>query len=109
MIDKLAIYEHMAALTAQMVAAAQQADWDQLTELEHHVGAMRDQLIAADRVAVVPEADETRRARKVALIQRMLADDREIRRHTEPWMESVRTLLAGNARQRNLRTAYNLG
>ncbi len=34
-------------------------------------------------------------ARKRGLIQQLLDDDAEIRRHTEPWMEHVRKLLGG--------------
>jgi flagellar protein FliT len=40
------------------------------------------------------------------LIERILDDDAEIRRHTEPWMEHVRHLLGDNRRLRELQRAY---
>ena len=42
------------------------------------------------------------RTLKAALIQRVLDDDAEIRRHTEPWMEKVRQLLGGTAKRRRV-------
>jgi flagellar protein FliT len=40
------------------------------------------------------------------LIERILDDDAEIRRHTEPWMEHVRHLLGDNKRLLELQRAY---
>jgi flagellar protein FliT len=107
MIDKLAIYERMALLSTEMVDAARRSDWDQLGALEKMIAALRDELQVADISGYVD--DGASRARKIELIHRMLADDRTIRSFTEPWMDSVRTLLSGNARQRKLSAAYNVG
>ena len=41
-----------------------------------------------------------------ALIRRILNDDKEVRVHTEPWMDNVRQLLSGGVRERNVRAAY---
>ena len=46
------------------------------------------------------------RQKKIALIRRILNDDKEVRVHTEPWMDNVRQLLSGGARERNVRAAY---
>jgi flagellar protein FliT len=43
---------------------------------------------------------------KRTLIQRILDDDAEVRRHTEPWMEQVRQFLGGSARRKQVEGAY---
>jgi flagellar protein FliT len=43
------------------------------------------------------------------MIQRILKDDAEVRRHTEPWMEQVRRFLNGDARKRQVDRAYGTG
>lgn len=108
------LYEAMNILSSEMVEAARDTDWDRLSELEHRLAGLRDQLISAEgprarqRLALQDESPQMAdlRQRKIALIQTILANDREIRRHTEPWMASVRELLAGNARTDKLRHAY---
>ena len=89
-------YEEMSVLSARMVDAARSGDWDGLVTLERHVAALRDSL--ASTGAPLPDsleaAPETARMR--GLIQKILDDDAEVRRHTEPWMEHVRLLLSGH-------------
>ncbi|MBZ0127186.1 MAG: flagellar protein FliT, partial [Rhodocyclaceae bacterium] len=46
------------------------------------------------------------KTRKRDLIHRILADDAEVRRHTQPWMEQVKQFLGGSARERSVRRAY---
>lgn len=107
--SQLAVYQQMSALSAEMVEAARQGDWDRLIRLEKSVAALRDTLIAEDAAAgrdIVPPAEQEQKAR---LIQRILEDDAEIRRHTEPWMEKVRQFLGGNARRRQVELAYGAG
>jgi len=104
--DNLAHYETMCRLTGMMAEAARENDWGLLGTLEQEVAALRNQLQAEDATGIQYDLDESQRQQKRELILRMLADDREIRRHTEPWMASVRTLLAGTAVERNLRKTY---
>src|SRR5690242_7254381 len=107
MIDSLSVYETMSGLTRQMVLAAHDDHWERLEELEREVAMLRDRLVTEDPLdAPLQPMDEQTRARKIELIQGMLADDREIRSYTEPWMRSVRNLLYGNAKERNVRLAY---
>lgn len=96
------LYEEICALSERMVNAAQCGQWDELVDLEHRVAALRDTLLAADDDALTPADAE----RKRALIQRILADDAEVRRHTEPWMEQVRKFLGAGARARRVTEAY---
>lgn len=103
--SQIELYQQMSALSADMVAAAQTQDWDRLVELERAVSALRDKLMTDDG----GNLDENERTAKAALIQRILDDDAEIRRHTEPWMEHVRKFLGDGARQRQIEKAYGAG
>ena len=85
MVNHLDIYEQMAALSARMVTAASNGDWNTLLALERqivHVGTLLEH-----QDSELGQATDS--ARKTALIQRILSDDAEIRRHTEPWMERL--------------------
>jgi flagellar protein FliT len=96
------LYEQMSALSAQMVEAAQANDWGGLIVLEKSVSALRDILLAEDDNGP-PAAGEVDLKR--VLIQRILDDDAEIRRHTEPWMEHLCLFLGGPAKRRQLERA----
>ncbi len=100
------MYQEMSALSSRMVEAAQDNDWDRLVTLEKSVAALRDALMA--------NSDDGRLSGselglKATLIQQILDDDAEIRRHTEPWMEHVRQFLGGTARKRIVERAYGAG
>jgi flagellar protein FliT len=95
MTAQIEIYQEMSALSARMVEAARTGNWDNLMELEKSVTALRLSLAAEeDNSRLTPDEIEA----KWALIQRILDDDAEIRRHTEPWMERVRQFLGGKPR-----------
>lgn len=99
-------YESLSTLMGLMQEAAAQGQWDRLTELEKQ---------CQERVAVMrqvdPQAplDAAQRARKKALILKMLADDAAIRHHTQPWMQKVEALLQTNRREQQVRRAYAPG
>lgn len=97
------MYETMGSLSAQMVEAAAAGDWDRLVELERDCAGLARHLEANDKPLAL---GETERARKLALIRQILADDAAVRRHTEPWMEQIKQFLGGGVRERNLRRAY---
>ena len=90
MSSQLDRYQEISALSARMVDAARTGDWDGLVVLERRVAEIRDRLMSA------PVGSLSEPARIHDLIQRILADDAEVRRHTEPWMEQVRLLLSGH-------------
>ncbi len=93
------LYEQMSALSAQMVEAARAKDWEKLTALEKSVIALRDILMIEDGSNTISLGEaEIRRA----LIQRILDDDAEIRRHTEPWMERIRQYISGAVKRREV-------
>lgn len=103
---QIEIYEQMCALSNRMVEAARANDWDSLIDLERAVVSLRETLVK-DADDASPDPHET--AKKRALIQRILKDDAEVRRHTEPWMEHVRRFLTGDARKRQVDRAYGAG
>ncbi len=103
---QIEIYEQMSALSTRMVEAARANDWDQLIDLEQSVVSLRQSLMS-DTDNTVPTPQEATKKRN--LIQRILQDDAEVRRHTEPWMEEVRRFLTGDARKRQVDQAYGTG
>jgi flagellar protein FliT len=103
MASQIELFEEMSALSARMVAAAQGNDWERLVDLERSVVALRNTLMTDDDNSMLSPAEiEIKRA----LIQRILDDDAEIRRHTEPWMEQVRKFLGSNTRRKQVESAY---
>lgn len=99
----ITLYETVAEITGRMLAAARKADWDQLAALESlcssHVQALRNGASPA------PLAGEAR-DRKIELINKILADDREIRSLTEPWMTQLVALMNSAGTERKLSNTY---
>lgn len=105
----IAQYESVCLLSSRMVAAARANDWDNLCALEHEAAALIEQVKRSDPAAQHEIlSDETLRRRKIALIHQILADDREIRSHAQPWLESVRVMLAASSRQRAVKNMYGM-
>jgi len=103
MASQIDIYQEMSTLSSRMVEAARASDWDNLIRLEKSVVALRLSLSADDDNSRLTTSEiEAKRA----LIQRILDDDAEIRRHTEPWMEQVRQFLGGSVRRKQVESAY---
>jgi len=96
-------YESLSAITNQMREAATRGEWDQLIGLEQqcsrHVATMKP----ADAVATL---DESSRQRKIQLIKKILADDAEIRNHTEVWMGQLQRVMQSNRQEQRLQQAY---
>ncbi len=90
-------YQEMSALSARMVDAARSGDWDGLLDLERRVAVIRDALVKDGGKFADSSAGSLQSGRMRDLIQQILDDDAEVRRHTEPWMEQVRLLLAGHS------------
>lgn len=96
----LTLYETMSDISGQMAEAARACDWDRLVALEAKCTSLTGNL-AANEVSMPVPAEL--RARKVQLIHKILADDAEVRRHTEPWMEQVKQFLGAGVRAREVR------
>ncbi len=97
-------YEALSSLMGLMSEAAAQGQWDRLTALETQ---------CREQVALMKQVDtqqvslsEDGRARKKALILKMLADDATIRRHAQPWMEKLEWAMRVTSKEQQIRRAY---
>ena len=93
------IYEQIRSLSARMVDAARAGDWEDLIRLEQSVARLKDSLMAEDAGTNLTPEDTLRKA---SIIQRILDDDAEVRRHTEPWMEKLRAYLTTGPKKRQV-------
>ncbi|WP_374338132.1 flagellar protein FliT [Methyloversatilis sp.] len=87
--NSLTLLESMRRISGDMVDAARANDWDRLVSLEQNVAALRSTLAANDE----PASSPAERARKFDLMRQILADDAEVRRHVEPWVQQVKGFL----------------
>lgn len=101
--DIVSVYEAMAGISDQMLAAASANDWDRVVQLEQQCNACVRQLKANGDGQ--PLAGQER-VRKVNAIRKMLASDRQIRDLTQPWMAKLSALMNNNATERRLARAY---
>lgn len=98
-------YESLSAITSQMRDAAVQGEWDRLAGLEQlcsqHVAAMKS-------VDTVAGLDEPSRQRKIQLINKILADDAEIRNRTEAWMGQLQRIMQTSRHEQRLQQTYGV-
>ncbi len=100
--DVIVAYEDVARITAEMLAAARSSRWDELISLEQH---------CANRVRTLAQGESPVRLsgelrnRKIAMLRQILADDREIRDLTEPWMRQVSQVMS-SITERRLSATY---
>lgn len=104
MLTQITLYQEMSALSSRMVEAARANDWETLIKLERSIAALRNSLLREEDNCIHSDAELKLKSQ---LIQRILADDAEVRRHTEPWMEQVRKFLGGDAKRRRVQHAYD--
>jgi flagellar protein FliT len=103
--EVVTIYEAMVGISDQMLAAAEAADWDRLTQLEHQCAACVRQLKAHGDNGPLGGQERTR---KVEAIRRMLDADRQIRDLTQPWMAKLSGLMNNGATERRVARAYGV-
>ncbi|MCX7165501.1 MAG: flagellar protein FliT [Rhodocyclales bacterium] len=101
--SQIELYEEVLRLSSRMVAAARAGDWDDLIELERGIDSLRNALRATAEEACALATEPTH---KHSLIRRILEDDAEVRRHTEPWMEHLCQFLGDSTRRRDILKAY---
>lgn len=105
--EMIAVYEELLALSARMLESARDGDWDGLVALEAECRSRVSRLRALGDAP--PPLSPREDARKTDIVRRVLADDAEIRRLTEPWMNELEQMI-GNARnQRRLLHSYGAG
>lgn len=104
-LEIMEIYENVAVITDKMLNAAKSEDWDLLIELETHCSTHVKTLQMNDSQ---DELTEEMRQRKVNVIKKILADDREIRVLTEPWMEQLSQIMQSSQSSRLLTKTYGM-
>lgn len=100
----IANYEMLSALTGQMREAAVQGEWGQLVSIEQQCCKQAAAMRSADATATL---NESARQHKIQLIRKILADDAEIRSHTEVWMGQLQRIMQSNRQEQRLRQAYD--
>lgn len=95
-------YEAMWRLTQDMLAAAKQANWDRLLELEQTRTAIVEQLKHEDKL----QWQAAEASKKEALIHAILAADLETKLLTESWMGELNGVLGSRDTERKLKKAY---
>lgn len=102
--DIVDVYETMAVITDQMLRAANDSDWDRLTQLEQQCALHVRQLKEHEPQPLAGAA----RVKKVDAIRRMLAADRQIRDLTTPWMARLSALISNTSTERRVARAYGV-
>jgi len=105
-LEMIKLYENVATITNDMLTAARSGDWQLLAKLETDCSS-QIQLIKNNGTS--SELTEEVRTQKVAIIKKILADDKEIRDITEPWMAELSKLMRSNNTVRKLNQAYGAG
>lgn len=96
-------YESVAQITKNMLDAARQGSWDDLIGLESKVAAHISHLSTNE---VLVKLTPALRSRKLTVIKQILADDKEIRNLTEPWMEKLSSLISSSQMEQKLSISY---
>lgn len=100
--EVIEVYADVVQITNKMLLAARNARWDDLVNLEQHCAQRIHELSYGEAPIQLP-ADL--RNRKVDMLRKILADDREIRNLTEPWIKQVAQVMS-SLTERNLNVAY---
>jgi len=95
-------YQRLSDITGKMREAAAAGEWDELIALERRCTKQVAELKPRDGVP----ADEASRLQKVALIKKMLADDKAIRDKTETWMHQLDRIMKSARSEQRLQQAY---
>ncbi|HEX7640974.1 MAG TPA: flagellar protein FliT [Burkholderiaceae bacterium] len=103
--EVVSLYETISVITEQMVSAARNANWIQLADLEKQCAMHIETIKSGDK----EPAQGDMRERKIKIIRKILADDREIRNLTEPWMQRLSMQINSTNAQRKLVKAYGAG
>ncbi len=101
--DIITLYEAMSAITGEMLTAARDKDWELLITLESRCAAHVQTLQEKEPVALLSGLELEQ---KVHIIQKILADDRQIRTLAEPWMAQLSALMNSANTERKLSQAY---
>lgn len=96
-------YEALAKVMHEMLTAAQQQNWDRVTELETFYTVQAEQLKVQEKNVILPAAVQ---AQKLSIIKAILADDSEMRALIHPWMHKLTQLMQGAHMEAKLNRSY---
>lgn len=88
----LGLYESIGRVSRTMAAAAERADWESLEAGERVCGLLIEHVEALGDPA--SQLDPSGRRRRLAILRDVLEDDAAIRRHTEPGVARLASLLS---------------
>ncbi|MDY7578324.1 flagellar protein FliT [Herbaspirillum sp. RTI4] len=103
--EAISLYESIATVTDQMLAAARSSDWQLLSSLEAQCAQYVDRLRANE--SAVP-LEQAARERKITIIKKILADDKDIRSLTEPWLNHLASMAKSTGNERKLVQTYGM-
>lgn len=103
--DIITLYQAMSAITGEMLVAARAEDWELLAILESRCSAHVQTLKEKEPLQALSSLE---REQKISIIQKILADDSEIRKLTESWMAQLSTLMNSASTERKLSEAYGV-
>lgn len=103
--EVISLYESIADLTDQMLAAARKEDWTLLTKLEADCAHVVDFLKRNELEVVL---SDVRRDRKIEILKKILEDDRDIRKLTEPGLQKLSSLIQSTSTERKLANTYGM-
>ncbi|MFL9923755.1 flagellar protein FliT [Herbaspirillum lusitanum] len=101
--EVIGLYESIAQLTDQMLAAARVGNWEQLSALESECEGYIKTLKQNESEVTLTE---DKRTRKIDIIKKILEDDRDIRNLTEPGLKRLSALIHNNSNERKLAQTY---
>jgi flagellar protein FliT len=102
--EVMSLYENVSRLTAAMLQAAKQQDWEQLDALEaqcsHEISILKTKGPATPFFGAL-------RVRKIEILEKIMRDDRAIRDATQPWMNELQALIHNTGTRRKLEQRYS--
>ena len=104
--EVMSLYENVARLTAAMLQAARQQDWEQLDELESQ---RLQQISALKTKGPATPFFGALRTKKIDILEKILSDDRAISDVTQPWMNELQALIHNTGTRRILAQSYSPG
>lgn len=96
-------YERMAPITGRMLALARAGDWDAMAVLQEEFQSCVERL---KTLAPAHVPDQSQLAQKQLLLERILANDAEIRDLATPQFARLSALMDNLRLQQNLHRAY---
>ena len=101
--DIVSRYQAFVDLSGQVLAAARQANWDLVLDLDRQRSSLLAEIKLAD--AGRP-ADPERQTQKKRLVERYLAMETETRTLVEAWMADLRSAMLSNSQEQRLLKHY---